>query len=54
MSETYAQGAQPTEGVRMEHREDGRDELVVRLNWNTCIVAAAAFAIGVLVGFVLD
>lgn len=31
-----------------------RDELVVRLDWGTLIVAAASFALGVLVGVVLD
>lgn len=45
----------PAERANAEpQRTQGRDELVVRLDWSTLIVAAAAFALGVLVGVVLD
>lgn len=54
MDDTYAQDAQPTERLRVERRNNGRDELVVRLDWSTGVIAAAAFAVGVLVGVVLD
>lgn len=33
---------------------DGRDEFVFRLDRSTPIVAAIAFAVGVIVGFALD
>lgn len=55
MNPTDTATPQPTEHVRIEQqRRDGRDELVVRLDWGTLVVAAASFALGVLVGVVLD
>lgn len=42
-------------GMRVERdRREGRDEIVLRFDWSTLVVAAAAFALGVVVGFVLD
>ena len=55
MSETFMPAAQPNEDARAENkREAGQQEFVLRINQSTAIVALAAFAIGVLVGFVLD
>lgn len=54
MNDTYADSAQPAETVREAPRADKHDAFVPRVDRNTSIVAAAAFAVGVLVGFVLD
>lgn len=50
-----APGHEPDQRPAFERRsQDGRDEYVFRLDRSTPIVAAIAFAIGVLVGFALD
>lgn len=55
MNTTDTARPQPAERVSVEQqRRDGRDELVVRLDWGTLVVAAASFALGVLVGVMLD
>jgi hypothetical protein len=57
MSETYVQDpqAQPAQdNARVERPESNRDEIVFRVNRSTGVVAAAAFAVGVVVGFILD
>ena len=59
MNDTYAhdlypQSTQPAEAVREEPRLTRRDDYVLRFDRSTPIVAAAAVAVGVLVGFALD
>ncbi|WP_171946514.1 hypothetical protein [Hyphomicrobium sp. CS1GBMeth3] len=54
MNDTYAPHAQPINSTREEPRAARRDEYVLRFDRSTPLVAAAAFAVGVLVGFVLD
>ena len=55
MNTTDTAAPQADDRATVERRSrDGRDELVVRLDWGTLVVAAATFALGVLVGFALD
>ncbi len=55
MNTTDTATPQADDRATVERRtREGRDELVVRLDWGTLVIAAASFALGVLVGFVLD
>ncbi|AHB50467.1 hypothetical protein W911_17420 [Hyphomicrobium nitrativorans NL23] len=55
MNTTDTATPQADDRTTVERRSrEGRDELVVRLDWGTLVVAAATFALGVLVGFALD
>ena len=55
MNTTDTAAPRAEDRATLERRtREGRDELVVRLDWGMFVVAAAAFALGVLVGFVLD
>lgn len=55
MNTTDTVAPQAGDRATVERRtREGRDELVVRLDWGMLVVAAASFALGVLVGVVLD
>lgn len=55
MNTTDATSPQADDRATVERRtREGRDELVVRLDWGMLVVAASSFVLGVLVGFVLD
>ena len=55
MNTTDAAAPQADDRATVERRtREGRDELVVRLDWGMLVVASSSFALGVLVGFVLD